>query len=63
MKDDEGFIPPTPRTIDRMVLGVMIQHGQVHKILFHFYQTPHKTIRLILPDEGDIPKFEITDKT
>ena len=21
MKDDEGFIPPTPRTIDRMVLG------------------------------------------
>ena len=68
MKDDEGFIPPTPRTIDRMVLGgydPATWTGTQNPFSFLPQMPADKTIRLMaeaFDDEGDIPKFEVTDK-
>ena len=67
MKDDEGFIPPTPRTIDRMVLGgydPATWTGTQDSFSFLPQMPADKTIRLMaeaFDDEGDIPKFEVIE--
>jgi len=67
MKDDEGFIPPTPRTIDRMVLGgydPATWTGTQDPFSFLPQMPADKTIRLMaeaFDDEGDIPKFEVIE--
>ena len=69
MKDDEGFIPPTPRTIDRMVLGgydPATWTGTQDSFSFLPQMPADKTIRLMaeaFDDEGDIPKFEVIEKS
>ena len=70
MKDDEGFIPPSPRLITppRMVLGGYDPATWTgsQDVFSYFPQMPaDKTIRLMadaFDDEGDIPKYEVTNK-
>ena len=69
MKDDEGFIPPTPRTVTppRMVLGgydPATWTGTQDPFSFLPQMPADKTIRLMaeaFDDEGDIPKFEVIE--
>ena len=71
MKDDEGFIPPTPRTVTppRMVLGgydPATWTGTQDPFSFLPQMPADKTIRLMaeaFDDEGDIPKFEVIEKS
>ena len=69
MKNDKGFIPPTPRTLNRMVLGgydPATWTGTQDPFSFLPQMPADKTIKLMadaFDDEGDIPKFEVIDKS